>query len=103
MVDPHVTNEAFGILYSAAGDVLLPRRSAYAGVAAAIQGGCIGGAVDMTSACDIRYCTENAFFCIQEINIGMTADVGTFPRPVQVDPGRLGSRNGLYGPGACRA
>ena len=43
----------------------------------AIQGGCIGGAVDFASACDIRYCTEDAFFCIQEINIGMTADVGT--------------------------
>ncbi len=49
-------------------------------VIAAIQGGCIGGAVDMTSACDIRYASADAFFCIQEINIGMTADVGTFPR-----------------------
>ena len=29
---------------------------------------------------DMRYCSEDAFFCIQEINIGMTADVGTFPR-----------------------
>ena len=46
----------------------------------AIQGGCIGGAVDFASACDMRYCTEDSFFCIQEINIGMTADVGTFPR-----------------------
>ena len=46
----------------------------------AIQGGCIGGAVDFASACDMRYCTEDAFFCIQEIIIGMTADVGTFPR-----------------------
>lgn len=46
----------------------------------AIQGGCIGGAVDLSSACDIRYATEDAFFVIQEINIGMTADVGTFPR-----------------------
>jgi enoyl-CoA hydratase len=49
-------------------------------VLAAIQGGCIGGAVDLVSACDVRYCTADAFFCIQEINIGMTADVGTFPR-----------------------
>jgi enoyl-CoA hydratase len=46
----------------------------------AIQGGCVGGAVDMASACDCRYATEDAFFVIQEINIGMTADVGTFPR-----------------------
>ena len=49
-------------------------------VLAAVQGGCIGGGVDMISACDMRYCSEDAFFCIQEINIGMTADVGTFPR-----------------------
>jgi enoyl-CoA hydratase len=55
-------------------------------VIAAIQGGCIGGAVDMTSACDIRYCTADAFFCIQEINIGMTADVGTFPRLCKLIP-----------------
>jgi len=46
----------------------------------AVQGGCVGGAVDMASTCDCRYATEDAFFVIQEINIGMTADVGTFPR-----------------------
>ena len=55
-------------------------------VLAAIQGGCIGGAVDMTSACDIRYATADAFFCIQEINIGITADVGTFPRLCKLMP-----------------
>lgn len=49
-------------------------------VLAAIQGGCIGGGVDMVAACDMRYCTEDAWFTIYEINIGMTADVGTFPR-----------------------
>src|SRR5262249_5338728 len=52
----------------------------------AIQGGCIGGAVDMTSACDIRYATADAFFQIAEINIGMTADVGTFPRLCKLIP-----------------
>lgn len=46
----------------------------------ALQGGVIGGAMDMISAGDIRWCTADAFFCIQEINIAMTADVGTFPR-----------------------
>ena len=49
-------------------------------VIAAIQGGCIGGGVDMVCAADMRYCTEDAFFCIQEINIGMAADVGTLQR-----------------------
>jgi len=52
----------------------------------AIQGGCIGGAVAMASACHIRYATADAFFCIQEINIGMTADVGTFPRLCHLIP-----------------
>jgi enoyl-CoA hydratase len=49
-------------------------------VLAAIQGGCTGGGVDMVTAADCRYATENAFFCVQEINIGMTADVGTLQR-----------------------
>ena len=49
-------------------------------VIAAIQGACIGGGVDMTSACDLRTCTANAFFRIQEINVGMTPDVGTLQR-----------------------
>jgi enoyl-CoA hydratase len=52
----------------------------------AIQGGCVGGAVDFASACDCRYATEDAFFVIQEINIGMTADVGTFPRLCNLMP-----------------
>jgi len=55
-------------------------------VLVAIQGGCVGGAVDMASACDCRYATEDAFFVIQEINIGMTADVGTFPRLCSLMP-----------------
>lgn len=55
-------------------------------VIAAIQGGCIGGGVDLVTACDMRYATEDAFLCIQEINIGMTADVGTFPRLVKLIP-----------------
>jgi enoyl-CoA hydratase len=49
-------------------------------VIAAIQGGCVGGAVDMVTACCIRYASADAFFCIQEINIGMVADVGTLQR-----------------------
>ena len=55
-------------------------------VIVAVQGGVIGGAVDFTSACDIRYASADAFFVIQEINIGMTADVGTFPRLCKLIP-----------------
>jgi len=46
----------------------------------AVQGGCYGAGVDMITAADMRYCTEDAFFTITEIDVGMTADVGTFPR-----------------------
>ena len=49
-------------------------------VLVAIQGGCIGGGVDMVSAADCRYCTEDAFFTIKETELGMTADVGTLQR-----------------------
>ena len=52
----------------------------------AIHGGCIGGAVDMVTAGCIRYATQDAFFCIQEINIGMTADVGTLQRLPKIIP-----------------
>ena len=55
-------------------------------VLCAVQGGCIGAGVDMISAADIRYCTHDAFFCIQEINLGLMADVGTFPRMAHLLP-----------------
>ena len=55
-------------------------------VIAAIQGGCIGGAVDLVTACCIRYATADAFFCIQEINIGLVADVGTLQRLPKLIP-----------------
>jgi enoyl-CoA hydratase len=55
-------------------------------VIVAIQGGCIGGAVDMVTACCIRYASSEAFFCIQEINIGMVADVGTLQRLPKLIP-----------------
>lgn len=54
-------------------------------VIAAIQGSCIGGGVDLATACCLRYCSREAWFCIHEINIGMMADVGTMNRmPKQI-------------------
>lgn len=55
-------------------------------VLAAVQGGCIGGGVDMVCAADVRYATADAFFVVQEINIGMTADVGTLQRLPKLIP-----------------
>ena len=49
-------------------------------VLAAIHRACVGGAVDIVTACDMRYCTSDAFFSIEEINIGMVADLGTLQR-----------------------
>lgn len=49
-------------------------------VIAAIHGGCIGGGVDLISACDIRYCTQDAFFQVKEVDVGLAADVGTLQR-----------------------
>ena len=55
-------------------------------VIAAIQGACVGGALDLITACDIRLASKEAFFCIQEINIGMAADVGTLQRLPRIIP-----------------
>ena len=55
-------------------------------VLCAIQGACIGGALDLASACDMRYCSADAFFCIQEINIGMAADLGVLQRLPKLIP-----------------
>lgn len=49
-------------------------------VIAAIQGGCIGGALDLAAACDLRLCSADAFFTVQEIHIGMAADLGVLQR-----------------------
>jgi len=55
-------------------------------VLVAIQGGAIGAGVDLATAADCRYASADAFFCVMETNIGMTADVGTFPRLSKVIP-----------------
>ncbi|MFK7865665.1 MAG: crotonase/enoyl-CoA hydratase family protein [Pseudohongiellaceae bacterium] len=55
-------------------------------VLAAIQGGAIGGGVDFITACDMRYMSADSFLTIYEVNIGMTADVGTFPRICKLLP-----------------
>src|SRR5690242_18016533 len=57
-------------------------------VIAAIQGGCVGGGLDLVTACDIRLCSADAFFTVQEIAIGMAADLGVLQRlPKIVPPG----------------
>lgn len=55
-------------------------------VLAAIHNTCIGGGVDMTCCADMRYATQDAYFSIREIDIGMTADVGTLQRLPKIIP-----------------
>ena len=55
-------------------------------VICAVQGGCIGGALDLATACDIRLCSADAFFTVQEIHIGMMADLGVLQRLVKIVP-----------------
>jgi enoyl-CoA hydratase len=55
-------------------------------VLAAIHKACIGGGIDMTCCCDMRYASKDAYFSIKEIDIGMTADVGTLQRMPKIVP-----------------
>lgn len=49
-------------------------------VLAAIHGACIGGGIDIACACDIRYCSADAKFSVKEVDLAVTADVGTLQR-----------------------
>lgn len=66
-------------------------------VIAAIQGACIGGAVDLVTACDIRLAAHDAFFSVEEINIGMAADIGTLQRLPKLIPAGIARDLALTG------
>ncbi|MFT7249155.1 MAG: enoyl-CoA hydratase [Arcticibacterium sp.] len=57
-------------------------------VLAAIHNACVGGALDIVTACDIRYATDTAYFSVKEIDLGLVADIGTMQRlPTIIHPG----------------
>ncbi|XP_043913170.1 delta(3,5)-Delta(2,4)-dienoyl-CoA isomerase, mitochondrial isoform X3 [Protopterus annectens] len=58
-------------------------------VIVAVHGCCIGGGVDLISACDIRFCSQDAWFQIKEVDLGLAADVGTLQRLPRI----IGSRS----------
>ncbi|XP_069004390.1 delta(3,5)-Delta(2,4)-dienoyl-CoA isomerase, mitochondrial isoform X1 [Embiotoca jacksoni] len=58
-------------------------------VVVAVHGACIGGGVDLITACDIRLCSQDAWFQVKEVDIGLAADVGTLQRLPTV----IGSRS----------
>merc|ERR1711911_103974 len=61
-------------------------------VISAIHNACVGGGVDMISATDIRYCSQDAFFQVKEIDLGLAADLGTLQRLPKIVGSDLGTR-----------
>ncbi|HZG09722.1 MAG TPA: crotonase/enoyl-CoA hydratase family protein [Allosphingosinicella sp.] len=55
-------------------------------VIAAIHGGCIGAGVDLATACDIRIAAAGAFFQVAEVDVAITADLGTLQRLTHLIP-----------------
>ena len=66
-------------------------------VITAIQGGCIGGGIDLISAADIRLCSKDAFFKVEEINVGLAADIGTLQRLPKIIPAGIAREWALTG------
>ncbi len=66
-------------------------------VIAAVQGGCIGGGIDLVTAADIRLCTKDAFFIIEEINVGLAADIGTLQRLPKIIPAGIAREWAMMG------
>src|SRR3954454_1065193 len=55
-------------------------------VIAAIHGGCIGAGVDLATACDIRLASADAYFQVAEVDVAITADLGTLQRLIRLIP-----------------
>lgn len=55
-------------------------------VIAAVHGACFGGGIDLITCCDMRYAAADAHFSVKEIDVGMTADVGTLQRLPKLIP-----------------
>ena len=55
-------------------------------VIAAVHGACVGAGLDLIAACDLRLASQDAYFRIEEINIGMMADLGSLQRLPKLMP-----------------
>ena len=72
-------------------------EDARAPVIAAVHGGCIGAGVDLIAACDIRVASADAYFRIAEVDVGITADLGTLQRLPHLIPGAVVREMALTG------
>ncbi len=84
--EPGRRNATFLLLVKRLQESFTALERARVPVLAAVHGGVIGGAVDMVCAADMRYASADAYFVVQETNIGMTADVGTLQRLPKLIP-----------------
>jgi enoyl-CoA hydratase len=84
--DPARSREALRRLILDLQDCLSSIERCRKPVLAAIHGVCIGGAVDLVTCCDMRYAASGVQFSIREIDVGMTADVGTLQRLPRLVP-----------------
>lgn len=55
---------------------------------AAIHGACIGGGVDLITACYLRYCISDSFFCVKEVDLAIVADLETLQPWAQLEKTR---------------
>lgn len=84
--DPARSREALRRLILDLQDCLSSIERCRKPVLAAIHGACVGGAIDLVTCCDMRYCAPDAQFSVREIEVGMTADVGTLQRLPRLVP-----------------
>ena len=78
--DTPARRQAFHQTARALQDALTTLEKVRFPVIAAIHGACVGAGLDMVAACDLRLVSANAYFRVEEINIGMMADVGSLQR-----------------------
>ncbi len=55
-----------------------------------IQGACIGGAMEMAAACDLRIASDNAGFCMPEVRVGIPSVIQAALLPRIMGRGRAG-------------
>ena len=58
-------------------------------VVCAIWGACVGGGIDLATAADVRFASRDAAFCVKEVDLAITADLGSLQRlPHLISEGR---------------
>ena len=78
--DTPAGREAFSATARALQDALGILETVRFPVIAAIHGACVGGGLELAAVCDLRFASDDAYFRIEEINIGMMADLGSLQR-----------------------